>query len=238
MNVSPSEPQKPGRDKLIYSKGHAAIAQYAALGELGFFPKSEFRKAKTLNSILQGHPDRLLTPGIEVGTGSLGQGLSIANGLALANRLQGHTNARVYCIIGDGELQEGQIWEAAMTAANYNLDTLCAFIDRNRLQATGAIEDRFNVSSLVAKWKSFGWHVLEIDGHNVPEIYEAIQTAQNTKAMPTAIIADTIKGKGVSFMENEVGFHNAGLSEEQYRLAIEEINAAKVEIEKKGGCHE
>ncbi|MBW7572057.1 transketolase [Caproiciproducens faecalis] len=224
MKFDPKNPQWEGRDKFIYSKGHAAIAQYAALAETGYFPVEELSTCKKLGSRLQGHPDRCKTPGIEAGTGSLGQGLSIANGMALAMRLDKKDN-KVYCIMGDGEMDEGQIWEAAMAAASFKIDNIVGIIDKNCLQATGACADRFNTDPLSEKWKSFGWHVIEIDGHNVEQILAAFDEADTVKGMPTVIIAHTIKGKGISFAENVVGFHNGSLTKEQYETALKELDS-------------
>lgn len=224
LRFDPKNPQWEGRDKFIYSKGHAAIAQYAAMAEAGYFPVEELLTCKTLGARLQGHPDRRKTPGIEAGTGSLGQGLSIANGMALAMRLDKKDN-RVYCVIGDGELAEGQIWEGAMAASVYKLDNLTAIIDQNGLQATGTVSERFNTSPLPEKWASFGWNVIEVDGHDVPAILAALDDAERVKGKPTAIIAHTVKGKGVSFAENVVGFHNGSLTKEQYDTALQELDA-------------
>jgi transketolase len=224
MKFDPKNPQWEGRDKFIYSKGHAAIAQYAALAETGYFPVEELQTCKKLGSRLQGHPDRRKTPGIEAGTGSLGQGLSIANGMALAMRLDKKDN-KVYCIMGDGEMAEGQIWEAAMSAASFKIDNIVAIVDKNCLQATGACADRFCTDPLPEKWKSFGWHVIEIDGHNVEEILAALDEADTVKGKPTCIIAHTVKGKGISFAENVVGFHNGSLTKEQYETALKELDS-------------
>lgn len=223
MKFDPKNPQWEGRDKFIYSKGHAAIAQYAALAETGYFPVEELKTCKKLGSRLQGHPDRCKTPGIEAGTGSLGQGLSIANGMALAMRLDKKVN-KVYCVMGDGEMDEGQIWEAAMAASNFKIDNIVGIVDKNCLQATGACANRFNTDPLPEKWKSFGWHVIEIDGHNVEQILAAFEEADTVKGKPTVIIAHTIKGKGVSFMENVVAFHNGSLTKEQHKLALKELD--------------
>lgn len=223
MNFDPKCPNTPGRDIFLMSKGHSCIAQYAALGNLGYFSKEEFSTLKNLGSILQGHPDINKTPGIEANTGSLGQGLSIATGIALAKRLDNQPS-RVYCLMGDGELAEGQIWEAAMAAANFNVDNLVGIVDRNHLQATGRCEERFVIESLRQKWESFGWHVIEIDGHNVEQIIYALNEAETIKGKPTAIIAETVKGKGISFAENVVSFHNSKLSEEQYYSALKELD--------------
>ncbi len=224
MKFDPQNPKWEGRDKFIYSKGHAAIAQYAVMAETGYFPTEELTTVKSLGARLQGHPDRLKTPGIEAGTGSLGQGLSIANGMALAMRLDGR-DRKVYCIMGDGEMAEGQIWEAAMAAANFKLDNVVGIIDQNRLQATGAVVDRFNTNPLPEKWEGFGWNVIEVDGHHVEEILSALDEADTVKGKPTVIIAHTIKGKGIPFAENVVAFHNGALTKEQYETALKELDA-------------
>jgi transketolase len=210
------------RDRFLLSKGHAALAQYAALAELGVIPKEEFKKLKTLGAMLQGHPDMTKTPGIEANTGSLGQGLSIAVGMALGLRLD-QKKSKVYVVVGDGELSEGQIWEAAMAASCYKLDNLIAFIDNNGLQATGPIKDRFNIYPITSKWEAFGWYVREIDGHNVREIIEVLEDVDNIQGKPKVIIAKTIKGKGFSFAENNPAFHNGALTEEQYLQAKQEL---------------
>lgn len=224
LRFRPDDPQWEGRDKFIYSKGHAAIAQYAAMAEVGYFEREELWKVKELGSMLQGHPDRLKTPGIEAGTGSLGQGLSIAAGMALAMRLDNRYDSRVYCVMGDGEMAEGQIWEAAMAAVNFKLDNLVGIIDRNAMQATGFIEERFNTNPLAEKWIGFGWHVVEIDGHDVDAILAAYDEASDTKGVPTVIIANTVKGKGVPFAERQAAFHNGSLTKEQYDIALAELD--------------
>ncbi|MEM1486103.1 transketolase [Oscillospiraceae bacterium PP1C4] len=224
MKLDPKNPKWEGRDKFLYSKGHACIAQYAAMAELGYFPKEELVSLKSLGSMLQGHPDVNKTPGVEANTGSLGQGLSIANGMALAMRLDKKDN-KVYCIMGDGEMAEGQIWEAAMAAANFNLDNVVGIVDQNCLQATGACAQRFNTNPLPEKWESFGWNVIEVDGHDVEQIVEALDRADAVQGKPTVIIAHTVKGKGVSFAENVVGFHNGALTREQYETALTELDA-------------
>lgn len=224
MKHDPKNPDMKGRDKFIYSKGHAAIAQYAALAECGYFPKEDIYRTKTLGCHLQGHPDKLKTPGIEAGTGSLGQGLSIANGMAAAKKLD-NEEGYVYCVLGDGELAEGQIWEAAMAASNFKLDNLIAFVDRNRLQATGVISERFATDPLPEKWQAFNWHVIECDGHDVVCLDRAVDEAKKVKGKPSVIIADTIKGKGISFAENDVSFHNGSLTKEQYKQALRELDA-------------
>ena len=223
MRHDPKNPDWPERDKFIYSKGHAAIAQYAAMAETGYFPVDELLSVKKLGSRLQGHPDRLRTPGIEAGTGSLGQGLSIANGMALAMRLD-NISGKVYCVIGDGELNEGQIWEAAMAAAAFRLDNIVAIIDWNKLQATGSCDDVLPVKDLCGKWSSFGWDTIEIDGHDMEQIFDAIdKTSCQTK--PTAIIAATVKGKGIAFAEGIPAFHNGMLTPEQYTAALAQLDS-------------
>lgn len=224
MRHRPADPAWEGRDKFIYSKGHAAVAQYAAMAETGYFPVEELLTVKQLGSRLQGHPDRTKTPGVEAGTGSLGQGLSIANGMALAMRLDQNDNT-VYCLMGDGEMAEGQIWEAAMAAKNFKIGNIVGILDRNCLQAMGRCEDRFDISPLPEKWRSFGWEVIEIDGHDMEQILTALDHADTIKDRPVCIIAQTVKGKGVSFMENVVSFHNSALTPEQYETAIQELDA-------------
>jgi transketolase len=177
---------------------------------------------KTLGAMLQGHPDMTKTPGVEASTGSLGQGLSVANGMALGLRLDGSKN-RVYVIVGDGELNEGQIWEAAMAAAKFKVDNLTAIVDRNRIQATGPTVERFDIGHVAPKWAAFGWHVIEIDGHDIPSLIRAFDEAETVKGKPTVIIANTVKGKGISFAENNVAFHNGILTQEQYDTALAEL---------------
>ncbi|MBT9774933.1 transketolase [Clostridium sp. MCC353] len=222
MKYDPENPRMKDRDRFLLSKGHVAILQYAALAEAGFFPVSELKTTKELGSRLQGHPDRLKTPGVEVGTGSLGQGLSIGLGMALGLKAD-NIDRKVYVLCGDGEMAEGQIWEAAMAAGAFKADNLTAIVDRNRMQATGKISDRMDMKSLRDKWASFGWHVIEIDGHNMNEILGALDAADEIKGMPTVIIANTIKGKGVSFAENVPGFHNGVLTQELYQKAMDEL---------------
>ncbi|MCL1995318.1 MAG: transketolase [Defluviitaleaceae bacterium] len=223
MKHDPKNPKMPDRDRFLLSKGHVAILQYSALAEAGYFPKEELNNTKALGSMLQGHPDVLKTPGIEAGTGSLGQGLSIGLGIALGVALDG-LKSRVYVLCGDGELAEGQIWEAAMAAAAFKTDNLVALVDKNGMQAQGAITDRFNIGNIAKKWEAFGWHVIEIDGHNMEEILTALDEAETVKDKPKVIIATTIKGKGVSVGENHpVGFHNAPLSEQDYKQALAEL---------------
>ncbi len=218
------QPDWPDRDRFVLSKGHAVPALYVCLALRGFFPMSELTTLKQFGSTLQGHPDMRRTCGLEANTGSLGMGLSVANGMALAGRAAGRS-FRVYAMLGDGECQEGQVWEAAMTAAHYRLDALTVIVDRNQLQAMGATEERMRVEPLVAKWQAFGWQTFEIDGHNMGEICRALDQATAVKGRPAAIISHTIKGKGVSFMEGRPGFHNVIISEEQFRAAEAELQS-------------
>jgi len=219
MRHKPEDPHWPGRDRLILSKGHAAPAQYVALADSGYFPKEDLQMLRRLGSHLQGHPDSKGTPGVEVCTGSLGQGLSMANGMALALRLD-KSDSRVYAILGDGELQEGQIWEAAMAAAHYRLDNLCILIDANGLQIDGEVAKVMNVEPIAAKFSAFGCHVIEIDGHDIPAIIAALAEAAATRGRPTAIVARTVKGKGVSIFENKAAYHGVTPSDEELPKAL------------------
>ncbi len=228
MKVDKSNPKSPERDRLLLSKGHAALIQYAALYELGYFPRAELQKVKSLDGLLQGHPD-LSVPGIEAVTGSLGQGLSLGVGMALALRLDKKPN-RVYVIMGDGEQSEGQLWEAAMAASNFKVDNLTAFLDWNKIQATGRTEDIFNIPSLDKKWSAFGWEVITVDGHNVEKIIATIDQAKTIKGKPTLIILDTIKGKCVSFAENTPTYHNGIFDDAKYAQAMKELVAQKETI--------
>ncbi len=225
MQVDPAQPDKPGRDRFILSKGHAALALYAALAERGFFPVAELDRLKQLGAMLQGHPDRLRTPGVEANTGSLGQGLSIANGMALAARLDG-SDGRMYVILGDGEINEGQVWEAAMFAAFHRLDHVIAILDRNGLQAMGPTKTRLDTEPLSEKWRAFGWFVIEINGHDFGQILDAFNQAKAHRGSPTLILAHTVKGKGISFAENNGAFHNGIMNQEQFNLANRELEAA------------
>ena len=227
MKTDPANPRNEDRDRFILSKGHAAIAQYAALAMAGYFPAEELDSVKKLGAMLQGHPDANKTPGVEANTGSLGQGLSIGNGMALALRLN-NSPRRVYVMIGDGEIAEGQIWEAAMAASNFRIDNLTAFVDKNNLQAMGAVAERFDTNPLIPKWRAFGWHAVEIDGHDFTQIAGTLNEAVSVKGKPTVIIANTVKGKGVSFAENKIEFHNGVLTKEQYGLAMDGLKEALV----------
>ena len=224
MRHRPREPGWPERDRFVLSKGHGVPALYVCLARAGFFPTSELAGLKEFGSSLQGHPDMRMTIGLEANTGSLGMGLSVANGMALAARVTG-LDYRVYALLGDGECQEGQVWEAAMTAAHYGLDNLTAIVDRNELQAMGRTEERMSLKPMAEKWCAFGWRTREIDGHSMSEICTALDDAAQAKGAPSVIVARTVKGKGVSFMEGRPGFHNAKLTDEQYRNAVAELEA-------------
>ena len=222
MNVDPTNPKMEGRDRFVLSKGHAAPAIYATLAEKGYFSKDELMTLRKFGSRLQGHPDMKKLPGIEISTGSLGQGLSVANGMALNAKIFDE-NYRTYVVLGDGEIQEGQIWEAAMTAAHYKLDNLCAFLDSNNLQIDGNVSEIMGVEPLDKKWEAFGWNVIKIDGHDFEQILSALAKARKCKGKPTMIIAKTIKGKGVSFMENVCGFHGVAPTLEELERALAEL---------------
>ena len=222
MNVNPDNPSQQDRDRFVLSKGHGAPVLYSTLAEKGYFPKEELLKLRKTGAMLQGHPDMKGTPGIDMSTGSLGQGLSAANGMALAGKLD-NKDYRVFVLMGDGEMQEGQIWEAAMTGAHYGLDNVTAFIDNNGLQIDGENKEVMNVEPIEEKWKAFGWHTIRIDGHDFEQIENAVLEAKNTKGKPTVIIAKTVKGKGISFMENEVGWHGVAPNQEQSQQALKEL---------------
>ena len=222
MNISSSNPQDPNRDRFVLSKGHAAPALYSALARKGYFDVEELMTLRKTGSRLQGHPNMNDLPGIDMSTGSLGQGISAAVGMALAGKLD-NKDYRVYTILGDGELEEGQVWEAAMSAAHYNLDNLTAFVDNNGLQIDGDIKDVMNPGPIDKKFEAFGWNVLKINGHNYDEIRNAIAQAKNTKGQPTVVVCSTVKGKGVSFMENNAGWHGNAPNKEQCEQALKEI---------------
>lgn len=226
MHYDPENPKAPERDRFVLSKGHTAPALYAALANAGFFPKEKLLTSfRRIDCMLQGHPDMKKTPGVEMTSGSLGIGLSAAGGMALACRLRG-LKSRVYCMIGDGELNEGQIWEAAATAAHYRLDNLTALIDVNGLQNDAETKKVKNMLDIRKKWEAFGWNTTEIDGHDFDAIFSALDAARACKGRPTAIIAHTVKGKGVSFMENVVAFHGKTPTEDEYRDGMKELKAA------------
>lgn len=222
MRLDPSNPDWDGRDRFVMSKGHSVPAQYVALALSGILPLELLTSIKTLGSILQGHPNSWMTPGIEACTGSLGQGLSFGNGLAIAARLKG-LSSRIYVLLGDGELHEGQVWEAAMTTSTLKLDNVVAIIDRNSLKSQGVTDEAKCLNPLAQRWSAFGWNTLEIDGHNLEEICRALDEAESCPNKPTVIIAQTVKGKGLSFIEGRFEFHNAQINEEQWQLAMKEI---------------
>jgi len=227
MVYNAKNPEWQNRDRLILSKGHGAPALYAIHAECGFFNKKELMTLRKYNSILQGHPDMNKTPGIDMSTGSLGQGLSVANGIAIAGKLT-NKSYRVYCILGDGEIEEGQIWEAAMTSMHYQLDNICAILDYNGLQIGGSLTQvKAPIEPLVDKWISFGWYVISVDGHDIAELINAFEEAKQIKGKPTIIIAHTIKGKGISFMERIVDYHGAILTSEDCKIALEELEELK-----------
>lgn len=223
MNIDPKNPKDENRDRFVLSKGHCAPALYATLAEKGYFPIEDLEGFRKLDGYLQGHPDMKHTDGVDMSTGSLGQGLSAANGMALAAKVN-KKDYRVYAILGDGEIEEGQIWEAAMSASHYKLDNLCIFVDNNNLQIDGTVENVMSPYPIDKKFEDFGFNVIKIDGHNYKEIVEALEKARSTKGRPTAIIANTTKGKGVSFMENEVGWHGKAPNDEQYSIAMKELS--------------
>lgn len=222
MNVDPQNPAKPDRDRFVLSKGHIAPALYATLAHKGFFSVEELKSLRKIGSRLQGHPDMKKIPGVDMSSGSLGQGISAACGMAKAAKLTG-ADYRVYAVLGDGEIQEGQVWEAAMFASHYNLDNLCILVDNNGLQIDGSIEDVMSPYPIDEKFKAFGFHVINIDGHDFDQIESAYNEARTVKGKPTAIIAKTVKGKGVSFMENKASWHGTAPNDEQYEVAMNEL---------------
>ncbi|HIR51999.1 MAG TPA: transketolase [Candidatus Onthovicinus excrementipullorum] len=222
MNVDPQNPKDPNRDRLVLSKGHAAPALYAVLALKGYFPFDELKTLRKSDARLQGHPSMCMLPGLDMSTGSLGQGISAAAGMALAGKLD-HKDYKVYAILGDGECEEGQVWEAAMFAAHKELDNLVAFVDFNNLQIDGTLDEVNAPTPLPEKFTAFGWDVMEIDGNNIPEILEALDRV-TANGKPTAIIAKTVKGKGVSYMENVCGWHGKAPNKEEYDIAMAELN--------------
>lgn len=225
MNIDPTNPKMEDRDRFVLSKGHAAPVLYATLAQKGYFDKEELKGLRKTGRMLQGHPDMKGTPGVEMSTGSLGQGFSVACGMAMASKLD-NAPWRVYALLGDGECQEGIVWEAAMSAAHYKLDNMTAFLDYNGLQIDGNTDDVMSLGSIVDKFKAFGWNVIEIDGHDFDQIFAALDMAKSTVGQPTMIVAKTIKGRGVSFMENQAGWHGNAPSDEHLRIALEELGGA------------
>lgn len=226
MNIDPENPKNPERDRFVLSKGHAAPALYSVLARRGFFDVKELKTLRKFGSILQGHPNMNEVPGIDMSTGSLGQGISAAVGMAIAGKID-KKDYRVYTILGDGELEEGEVWEASMSAAHYKLDNLTAFVDHNGLQIDGKITDVMSPEPVADKFKAFGWNVLNIDGHDFSEILEAVKEAKNTKGKPTMIVCKTVKGKGVSFMENAISWHGTAPNKEQCAEALKELGGEK-----------
>jgi len=224
MKHDPQNPHWPDRDRFVLSKGHGAPALYAVLARCGYFDFSRLKTLRKMGSILQGHPDMALTPGVDISTGSLGQGLSMANGMALALRLD-NKSARVYVLLGDGESQEGQVWEAAMAASHYRLDNLCAFVDCNGLQIDGQVAQIMNIEPVADKWASFGWKVFTVNGHDFEAIISAVAEARNVKQKPSIVIAKTIKGKGVSFFEGKVQYHGVAPTNDELAQALAELKA-------------
>lgn len=222
MNIDPKDPKKEDRDRFVLSKGHASAALYAALAERGFFDKELLLTFRKNGSILQGHPDMKHIPGVDMSTGSLGQGISAACGMALAGKLSDKP-FRVYAILGDGEIEEGQVWEAAMFARHYKLDNLCAFVDFNGLQVDGTVQSVIDPTPIDKKFAAFGWNVVSIDGADLDAIEKAVNTAKKTKDKPTVVIAKTVKGRGVSYMENAVGWHGKAPNDEEFAIAMREL---------------
>lgn len=231
MNVDPQNPNKPDRDRFVLSKGHVAPALYATLAHRGFFPVEELKTLRKIGSRLQGHPDMKKIPGVDMSSGSLGQGISAACGMAKAAKLTG-AEYRVYAMLGDGEIQEGQVWEAAMFASHYQLDNLCVLVDNNGLQIDGNIKDVMSPYPIDKKFEAFGFHVINIDGHDFDQIEAAYKEACTVKGKPTAIIAKTVKGKGVSFMENQASWHGTAPNDEQYEIAMKELGEQLAALEK------
>ena len=234
MHVDPKNPEDPDRDRFVLSKGHTCPALYAVMAEKGYFPKEELKTFRKLDSRLQGHPSMQYLPGLDMSSGSLGQGISAACGMALAARID-KKDYRVYTLLGDGELEEGEVWEASMFAGDKHLDNLCVIVDNNNLQIDGNIDDVNSPKPIDKKFEAFNFHVIKINGHDFDEIRAAFREARETKGMPTCIIASTIKGKGVSYMENQAGWHGKAPNEEQYKTAMADLDKIDEEIAKEEG---
>lgn len=230
MNVDPSQPRKPDRDRFVLSKGHCAPGLYATLALRGFFSQDEIKRLRKPHAMLQGHPEMKGTPGVDMTTGSLGQGISAACGMAISGKMFGDAY-RVYAVLGDGELQEGQVWEALMLSAHRKLDNLCVFVDNNNLQIDGCVDEICSPYPIAEKFRAFGFHVIEISGHCFDQIDDAVKEAKTVQGRPTAIICKTVKGKGVSFMENNVSWHGTAPNAEQYEQAMKELNEALAAIQ-------
>lgn len=233
LNIDPKDPKKPDRDRFVLSKGHAAPGYYAALANRGYFPVEDLKTLRHVGSYLQGHPDMKHIPGVDMSTGSLGQGISAAVGMAISAKLSGD-DYRVYTLLGDGEIQEGQVWEAAMFAGARKLDNLVVIVDNNGLQIDGKVEDVCSVYPIDKKFEAFNFQAINVDGHNFDEIRAAMQKARETKGMPTAIIMHTVKGKGVSFMENQAGWHGKAPNDEEYEIAMADLKKIDEQLEKAG----
>jgi transketolase len=227
LRHDPKRPDWPERDLFLLSKGHGCPALYAVLAAQGYFPKDELMTLRRYPTRLQGHPERWSVPGVEIASGSLGQGLSMANGIAMADRLAGRRR-RIYCLLGDGEIQEGQVWEAAMTAHHHKLETVCAIIDANQLQQNGPVKEIQDIEPLADKWRSFGWHAIEIDGHDLAQVIKAYDEAKTITGKPQVIVARTVKGKGVSFMELNPAWHGVAPKPEELERALKELEATSV----------
>ena len=227
LRHDPKRPEWPDRDLFLLSKGHGCPALYTVLAYHGYFPKEELMTLRRYPTKLQGHPERWSVPGVEISSGSLGQGLSMANGIALADRLDGRRR-RIFCLMGDGEIQEGQVWEAAMTAHHHKLETVCAIIDANQVQQNGLVKDVKDIEPLADKWRAFGWHTIEIDGHDIASVIKAYDEAETIKGKPQAIVARTVKGKGVSFMELNHAWHGVAPKPDELERALKELDAVRV----------
>ena len=230
MNVNPDDPKMEDRDKFVLSKGHAAPALYSVLAHMGFFKLEDLKSLRKMGAFLQGHPNMNSTPGVDMSTGSLGQGVSAACGMALGAKIDG-SSVRVYCVLGDGEIEEGQVWEALMFASHYNLDNLCLFVDNNQLQIDGSVQEVAGLSNIPQKFEAFGFNVMQIDGHDFEQIERAVNLAKACKDGPSAIVMKTIKGKGVSYMENNVSWHGSAPNEEQFKLAKAELDSILAQLE-------
>ena len=230
MKIDPKNPADPARDRFVLSKGHCTPALYAALAQRGFFPEADLKGFRSIDSYLQGHPSMRQVPGVDMSTGSLGQGISAAVGMALAGKID-QANYCVFALLGDGELQEGQVWEAFMAAAHYKLDNICAFIDHNGLQIDGAIAKVMSPESVTAKLKAFNWNVIECDGHDIGQLEAAVSAARAHRGSPSVVVMSTHKGQGVSFMEDQAGWHGSAPKTEQYEQAMVELNAAIAALE-------
>jgi len=222
MNINPEQPKAESRDRLVLSKGHSSPALYSVLAKRGYFDEQELTKFRKIDSNLQGHPDMNKVLGVDMSSGSLGQGLSVANGMALSSKMNS-MGYRVYCVLGDGEIQEGQVWEAAMTSSKYKLDNLCVIVDNNNLQIDGEIQTVKGLNKIEEKFESFGFNVITVNGNNIEQLIDGFDRAKMVKGMPTAIIAKTVKGKGVSFMENKASWHGKAPTQEEFNLAVQEL---------------